>query len=124
MPDLLLWHAGRRAAKLSEVKGPRDRLSDQQRAWMAALSGGQHAPRLAWYLLCRVLPAAVRLPRCHLSLMPAAINECTVLPEHAHAPAVSVCLQYYIPIAVQRRALQAEVLKVVGPEARCMHPRV
>ncbi|KAI7839720.1 hypothetical protein COHA_006524 [Chlorella ohadii] len=38
MPDLLLWHAGRRAAKLSEVKGPRDRLSDQQRAWMVALS--------------------------------------------------------------------------------------
>ena len=40
MPDLLLWHAGRRAAKLAEVKGPRDRLSDQQRAWMAALTGG------------------------------------------------------------------------------------
>ena len=38
MPDLLLWHEGRRAAKLAEVKGPRDRLSDQQRAWMAALS--------------------------------------------------------------------------------------
>ncbi|PRW59254.1 fanconi-associated nuclease 1-like protein isoform X1 [Chlorella sorokiniana] len=38
MPDLLLWHAGRRAARLAEVKGPRDRLSDQQRAWMAALS--------------------------------------------------------------------------------------
>lgn len=37
MPDLLLWHPGRRAAKLSEVKGPRDRLSDQQRAWIAAL---------------------------------------------------------------------------------------
>lgn len=38
MPDLLLWHEGRHAAKLAEVKGPRDRLSDQQRAWMAALS--------------------------------------------------------------------------------------
>lgn len=38
MPDLLLWHAGRRQAKLAEVKGPRDRLSDQQRAWMAALT--------------------------------------------------------------------------------------
>lgn len=39
MPDLLLWRQGRREAKLSEVKGPRDRLSDQQRAWMAALAG-------------------------------------------------------------------------------------
>lgn len=38
MPDLLLWHPERRVAKLSEVKGPRDRLSDQQRAWIAALS--------------------------------------------------------------------------------------
>ena len=38
MPDLLLWHPARRAAKLAEVKGPRDRLSDQQRAWMAALA--------------------------------------------------------------------------------------
>ena len=38
MPDLLLWHPQRRAAKLSEVKGPRDRLSDQQRAWAAALT--------------------------------------------------------------------------------------
>jgi Fanconi-associated nuclease 1 len=37
MPDLLLWHPDRREARLSEVKGPRDRLSDQQRAWMAAL---------------------------------------------------------------------------------------
>ena len=38
MPDLLLWHPQRRAAVLSEVKGPRDRLSDQQRAWMIALT--------------------------------------------------------------------------------------
>ncbi len=38
MPDLLLWHPGRCAALLSEVKGPRDRLSDQQRAWMNALA--------------------------------------------------------------------------------------
>lgn len=37
MPDLLLWSPERREAKLAEVKGPRDRLSDQQRAWMAAL---------------------------------------------------------------------------------------
>ncbi|XP_020253347.1 fanconi-associated nuclease 1 homolog isoform X2 [Asparagus officinalis] len=42
MPDLLLWRfhggdgdAGR--AKLVEVKGPRDRLSEQQRAWMLIL---------------------------------------------------------------------------------------
>lgn len=39
MPDLLLWHPGRRQAKLSEVKGPRDTLSMQQRAWLNALGG-------------------------------------------------------------------------------------
>lgn len=38
MPDLLLWHPGRNEAKLSEVKGPRDTLSMQQRAWLNALS--------------------------------------------------------------------------------------
>lgn len=37
MPDLLLWHPTKVAAKLVEVKGPRDRLSDQQRAWISAL---------------------------------------------------------------------------------------
>lgn len=40
MPDLLLWHPEHRRAKASEVKGPRDRLSEQQRAWAAALSAG------------------------------------------------------------------------------------
>lgn len=40
MPDLLLWHTGEQRAKASEVKGPRDRLSEQQRAWAAALSAG------------------------------------------------------------------------------------
>lgn len=39
MPDLLLWRPADRRAMLSEVKGPRDRLSEQQRAWAAALSG-------------------------------------------------------------------------------------
>ena len=38
MPDLLLWHPQQKKAKLSEVKGPRDRLSDQQRAWIAAIA--------------------------------------------------------------------------------------
>ena len=38
MPDLLLWKPEEARAKLSEVKGPRDRLSDQQRAWIAALT--------------------------------------------------------------------------------------
>ncbi|KAG2484067.1 hypothetical protein HYH03_017087 [Edaphochlamys debaryana] len=38
MPDLLLWKPGRGEAMVSEVKGPRDRLSDQQRAWLAALA--------------------------------------------------------------------------------------
>ena len=42
MPDLLLWrfHGGNMdggEAKLVEVKGPRDRLSEQQRAWMLIL---------------------------------------------------------------------------------------
>ncbi|EFJ44381.1 hypothetical protein VOLCADRAFT_95362 [Volvox carteri f. nagariensis] len=38
MPDLLLWRPERGDAMVSEVKGPRDRLSDQQRAWLAALA--------------------------------------------------------------------------------------
>ena len=43
MPDLLLWKPAEQVAKLSEVKGPRDRLSEQQRAWIAALtSAGLH----------------------------------------------------------------------------------
>lgn len=37
-PDLLLWDLKARTAKLSEVKGPRDRLSDQQRALIMALT--------------------------------------------------------------------------------------
>lgn len=41
MPDLLLYrHSPVLSAKLVEVKGPRDRLSEAQRAWMRAL---QHA---------------------------------------------------------------------------------
>lgn len=35
---MLLWHPGRKTAKLSEVKGPRDTLSMQQRAWLNALT--------------------------------------------------------------------------------------
>ncbi|KAI3439047.1 hypothetical protein D9Q98_001457 [Chlorella vulgaris] len=38
MPDLLLWRPASRDAKLSEVKGPRDRLSHTQTAWMHALN--------------------------------------------------------------------------------------
>ena len=37
LPDLVLWHPGRQEAQLVEVKGPRDRLSDQQLAWMQVL---------------------------------------------------------------------------------------
>ncbi len=37
MPDLLLWRPDKGDAKLSEVKGPKDRLSEAQRAWMLAL---------------------------------------------------------------------------------------
>lgn len=36
-PDLLLWNPMEKRAKVSEVKGPRDKLSNQQRAWFAAL---------------------------------------------------------------------------------------
>ena len=40
MPDLLLWRFYedyKGEAKLVEVKGPRDRLSEQQRAWLLVL---------------------------------------------------------------------------------------
>jgi Fanconi-associated nuclease 1 len=37
MPDLLLWRPDSQSAKLSEVKGPRDTLSDKQRAWISFL---------------------------------------------------------------------------------------
>ncbi|XAR71119.1 Phosphodiesterase I [Bertholletia excelsa] len=40
MPDLLLWQFQgdyRGEAKVVEVKGPRDRLSEQQRAWLLFL---------------------------------------------------------------------------------------
>ena len=37
MPDLLVWNATRMDAKLVEVKGPRDSLSDKQRVWIAHL---------------------------------------------------------------------------------------
>ena len=40
MPDLLLWRFDKEygaEAKLVEVKGPRDRLSEQQRAWLLLL---------------------------------------------------------------------------------------
>ena len=49
MPDLLLWCPALRKAKLSEVKGPRDSLSSQQRAWIAALlAGGVDCEVLPW----------------------------------------------------------------------------
>ena len=38
MPDLLLWSVQDRRAKLVEVKSQRDRLSEQQRAWMLELA--------------------------------------------------------------------------------------
>ena len=38
MPDLLLWNVQDRRAKLVEVKSQRDRLSEQQRAWMLELA--------------------------------------------------------------------------------------
>ncbi|WIA16211.1 hypothetical protein OEZ85_012924 [Tetradesmus obliquus] len=38
LPDLLLWRHSDRCAKAVEVKGPRDRLSHQQRFWLAAMA--------------------------------------------------------------------------------------
>ena len=39
LPDLLLWRpAPHGDARLVEVKGPTDRLSEQQRAWILAMS--------------------------------------------------------------------------------------
>ena len=55
MPDLLLWRPATQDAKLSEVKGPRDSLSNQQRAWIAAL--------LAAGLDCEVAPLLAPLFR-------------------------------------------------------------
>jgi len=58
MPDLLLWrfhgdYSGE--AKLVEVKGPRDRLSEQQRAWLLFLmDSGFNAE------VCRVNPPVLK----------------------------------------------------------------
>lgn len=38
LPDLLLWRPSDKSAKLVEVKGPRDRLSHQQRFWLAHMA--------------------------------------------------------------------------------------
>mmetsp|Transcript_4226 Transcript_4226/g.11389 ORF Transcript_4226/g.11389 Transcript_4226/m.11389 type:complete len:344 (-) Transcript_4226:863-1894(-) len=37
-PDLLLWRPEHGDARVSEVKGPRDRLSESQRVWLKALA--------------------------------------------------------------------------------------
>lgn len=112
MPDLLLWHAGQRAAKLSEVKGPRDRLSDQQRAWMAALAGGLRS-HAVWFGLAE----ACRLLRCawHPRTASHAPRPISPTRRRMHAPP--------LPSLPHRRCnftaeagLQAEVLKVVEPE--------
>lgn len=120
MPDLLLWHTGRRAAKLAEVKGPRDRLSDQQRAWMAALSGGW---RLGWRCMRGVvfwvaaLGCSMRLaasclqhePRCW-GMVPAR--------RLCRSSALRLLRNHSIqPLHFAEAGLQAEVLKVVEREA-------
>lgn len=38
LPDLFLWNLEREECKLAEVKGPNDRLSDRQRAWIGVLT--------------------------------------------------------------------------------------
>ncbi|KAL3634543.1 hypothetical protein CASFOL_021597 [Castilleja foliolosa] len=58
MPDLLLWRLNddcyRGEAKLVEVKGPRDRLSEQQRAWLLVLMDCGFNVEV-----CKVTPAPV-----------------------------------------------------------------
>lgn len=57
MPDLLLWRLHdcyRGEAKLVEVKGPRDRLSEQQRAWLLFLMDCGFNVEV-----CKVTPAPV-----------------------------------------------------------------
>lgn len=39
IPDLFLWHPGRREVMFSEVKSENDRLSDAQRLWIHVLTG-------------------------------------------------------------------------------------
>jgi Fanconi-associated nuclease 1 len=39
LPDLFLWHTGKKEVKLSEVKSENDRLSDAQRLWIDVLTG-------------------------------------------------------------------------------------
>lgn len=39
LPDLLLWRLSpQKEARIVEVKGPTDRLSEQQRAWIACMA--------------------------------------------------------------------------------------
>jgi len=38
LPDLLLWRVADQSVKMVEVKGPRDRLSHQQRFWLAHMA--------------------------------------------------------------------------------------
>jgi fanconi-associated nuclease 1 len=39
VPDLLLWHPGKREVRFAEVKSENDRLSDTQRLWIHVLTG-------------------------------------------------------------------------------------
>jgi Fanconi-associated nuclease 1 len=43
LPDLLLWRPCDHSAKCVEVKGPRDRLSNQQRFWLAHMASSNMA---------------------------------------------------------------------------------
>uniref|UniRef100_A0A383VBR8 Fanconi-associated nuclease n=1 Tax=Tetradesmus obliquus TaxID=3088 RepID=A0A383VBR8_TETOB len=58
LPDLLLWRPADRCAKAVEVKGPRDRLSHQQRFWLAAMADSGMAVEVL-----KELPAGSREPQ-------------------------------------------------------------
>jgi hypothetical protein len=59
LPDLVLWQPEQRRLRLVEVKGPRDRLSEQQSAWLSALGAAGVEVRGLWLgvVSCRVQPS-------------------------------------------------------------------
>lgn len=61
MPDLVLWRPEDGRCMLSEVKSPRDRLSEQQRAWILSMEAAGITVEV-----CRVLTLAEAPPGLEL----------------------------------------------------------